>query len=497
MKHTHVAVSAVLGLALMSTWQGVAAQAAMPNIVVILADDLGYGDVGCYGAQLINTPNIDQLAARGMLFANAYVAAPVCCPSRYALMTGTYPWRAPKHEDQQLWATHVSRCLIGARQPTIASVLKHAGYRTGMIGKWHLGLMNAEQDWNTELKPGPLECGFDYFFGDASNRFKFYIENHRVAGLGSTERIEGKGFDLEIPSSVHQIDYPANARVLSDKACEFIRNCKADQPLFLYYAPNNVHMPMTPGPDFQGTSQCGVYGDFVQELDWMVGQVVKTLKETGRLDETLIIFSSDNGPHIDLEALKAGHRSAANLLGQKTDVWEGGVHVDFIAQWPGVIEPGTESDALICLTDVSATAAQIVKADLPAGSFPDGFSLLPVFRGEGRITEDRSVVFNWGNRAKTFAIRRGEWVYIDRPGSGGVSAGDDFDQPRTAYNSYTEIGFENSDVNADGTMCKDIPSAQLYNLKADPAQKQNIIVDHPEIAETLKQQLEAVKASSK
>lgn len=473
-----------------------ASPSARPNVVVILADDLGYGDLGCYGAKLIKTPNIDRLAKRGMRFVDAYVPSPVCCPTRYALLTGTYPWRIPRHDDQQLWATHVSPCLIKKGQPTLASVFQSAGYATGAVGKWHLGLMNAEKDWNKKLG-GPLECGFDYFFGDASNRYRFYIENDHVAGLDPLQPIRGEGRQMEIPPGVHQIDYPKNAAVLSEKACGFIARHAGRQPFFLYYAPNNVHVPLTPGTSFQGSSAAGVYGDFVQELDWMVGEIVQTLETAGQLNNTLIVFSSDNGGRIDLESRKRGHLTNGNLLGQKTDLWEGGVHVPFIAQWPGIIPSGKVSDALICLTDLSATAAALVEADLPAGCFPDGISLLPVFRDTGRLPDGRSVVFNWGKRSKTFGIRQGDWVYLDRSGSGGASAGDDFDQPAKYYNSYASIGFENSDVNADGSVRSDAPATQLYNLKADPSQRENIVLKNPERAAALNRLLQTIRAERK
>jgi arylsulfatase A len=467
--------------------------AIRPNVVIILADDLGYGDLGCYGATKIKTPNIDRLAEQGMRFINAYVVSPVCCPSRYALMTGTYPWRAPRTDQAQLWATHVSTCLIKDGQPTLASVFQKAGYTTGIIGKWHLGLMNADKDWNKELSPGPLERGFDYFFGDPSNRFQFYIEGHHPVGFDPAQPIREEGKKLIVPPSVQKINHSENARVLNDKACAFITGQAGKAPIFLYYTPNNVHMPLTPGAQFTGSSRAGVYGDFVQELDWTVGEIVKTLEATGQLGNTLIIFSSDNGGRLDLESRKAGHLTNGNLLGQKTDVWEGGVHVNFIAQWQGVISPGTVSDALICLTDIPATAAQIVQADLPAGSFPDGISLLPVLRGSGTLPPDRSVVFNWGRRDKTYGIRQGEWVYIDRQGSGGSGAGNDFDQPEGHYISYAEAGFKNSDVNADGTVRADAPLAQLYNLKTDPGQTVNVFNQNLEKAQHLNQLLEQIK----
>jgi arylsulfatase A-like enzyme len=490
----------VLPLALFCLLCSSATGAARPNIVLILADDLGYGDTGCYGATKIRTPAIDHLAAEGMRLTDAYAPGPVCCPTRYALLSGIYPWRVHPRDNVGIWATHATPSLFALNyrvDRTLASHLKEAGYVTGAVGKWHVGLMNEDKDWNKPLKPGPLEAGFDWFFGDASNRYKFYIEDHHVARTRE-DNTPITGFDktLEIPDSVWTIDYPKNAAVLAGKASEFIRKNVGDKPFFLYFCPNNVHMPLTPGPDFQGSSEAGAYGDFVQELDWMVGEVVKTLEETGELDNTLLIFSSDNGGRPEPGSRAAGHMTNADLLGQKTDVWEGGIRVPFIVRWPGEVPEGTVSDQVASLVDLLPIFAEAVEHPLTGDQHYDGMSLLPVLKG-GAPTDElagRAVAGNCGNRSEPIAVRKGDWLYINAQGSGGVSAGDSaFSAHRRMYHSYAELGFENSDVDPDGTIKADAPQTQLYNLKNDPSQKTNVIGEHPEKAKEMQAALESLR----
>ncbi|AKJ63698.1 sulfatase family protein [Kiritimatiella glycovorans] len=478
---------------------------ARPNVVLILADDLGWADAGCYGSD-IPTPNIDRLAREGMKLTDAYAPSPVCCPTRYAMMSGTYPWRAPRHDEGQLWVTHIHPCLLdgnpGVRieDPlTMAEMMKIAGYHTGAVGKWHLGLMNEQRDWNAKLVNGPLEVGFDYFFGDASNRFRFYIENHHVVGITDTdERITGEGRDRSIPSAVHEIDFEKNAAVLNDKACGFLREAAGREPFFFYYCPNNVHTPLTPGERFKGRSPYGPYGDFVRELDWTVGEVLRTLEEAGALEHTLVIFTSDNGGRIDLESLEKGHHPNDELLGQKTDVWQGGVRVPFLARWPGRIPAGGSSEVPVCLTDIFSTLAAVTGQTVPAGEAPDSFNMLPILQNEpgtARLRE-RPVVFNWGSRSLLFGIRHGDWLYYDGQGSGGVSAGEEHANHRRMYASYQECGFENSDITPEGEIRAGAPEAQLYNLDDDPGQHRNIVVEHPEKAAEMQALLDRVKSGA-
>ena len=477
-----------------------AGEAARPNIVFILADDLGYGDLGCYGATRIETPHIDSLAEHGMRFTDAYASSSVCTPTRYALLTGIYPWRVPRQDNRLLWATHLAGSLIREGQPTLASVLKRAGYTNGMIGKWHLGLgpFGQPRDWNGELKPGPLELGFDYFFGDPYNRFTFYIENHRVAGLGPNQRIERSGQDLVLPDSVWRIDETGNGRVLTEKACAFIRRAASRPPFFLYYAPNHPHRPLTPAKAFRGSSRAGLYGDFVQELDWSVGQVLEALRETGTLDQTLVFFTSDNGGVHTSSSLEAGHRTNGPLLGQKSDVWEGGMRVPFIARWTGVIPEGRQSGVPICLTDMMATLTELVEVPPAGGAVQDGMSLLGVLKGAepAEALLERALVLNVGRRTRPFVVRKGDWVYINRQGSGGVSAPAGEDWPIPGAFRFARCGFENSDINPDGTIKPGAPAAQLYNLRLDPSQKTNVILQHQEKARELEGLLRAAREAT-
>jgi arylsulfatase A-like enzyme len=468
-----------------------------PNIVFILADDLGYGDTGCYGATKVKTPAIDRLAEQGMRFDEAYATSQVCCPSRYGVLTGLYPWRVHHREDGGIWSTHRTPLLYSLYGPdpqtALAAVLKRAGYRTAAVGKWHQGLMNEERDWNLPLKPGPLEAGFDWFFGDASNRYTFYIEDHQVARRYEDDTpIEGFDKALKIPESVWTIDDTKNAAVLNGKACDFIRKSAGDQPFFLYYCPNNVHIPLTPGAAHQGGSEAGAYGDFVQELDWTVGEVIRALEETGERDNTLIVFSSDNGGRVDTEALAKGHRVNRELLGQKTDVWEGGIRVPFIVCWPGTVPGGRQSDLLLSHVDLFPTLCAAAGASLPERHF-DGENLLEIWKGAqpAPALADRTIAANVGKRSAHFSVRKGDWVYINKPGSGGVSAGRNSSLAGHAhmYHSFAEARMVNSDINPDGTIKEGAPDEQLYNLADDPGQHTNIIRQFPEQAEAMRAEL--------
>jgi arylsulfatase A-like enzyme len=255
-------------------------------------------------------------------------------------------------------------------------------------------------------------------------------------------------------------------------------------------------VPLTPGPDFKGRSGAGAYGDFVEELDWSVGEIVRALAETGVLEQTLIIFTSDNGGRLDPSALGRGHRANGIYLGQKTDVWEGGIRIPLIMQWPGVIRAGQVSDTPVMLTDLLPTFMEIAKTPAPEGWSGDGASLLALLKGQpasGGIP-DRTLAFNWGNRSLTFAVRRGEWLYIDRQGSGGVAVGGEPGKAQAShYLTYAQAGFENSDILPDGTIKSDAPKEQLYNLQTDPAQKTNVVRQFPEKAAALREALDALR----
>lgn len=283
------------------------ATAAPPNVVVIFADDLGYGDLSCYGATKINTPHIDQLAAEGRRFTDAHSASAVCTPSRYNLITGEYAFRG-NH-----WTPVFLKVglIIDSNQTTVADVMKRAGYKTSIIGKWHLGFGEDTPNWNGDLKPGPLELGFDYYFGVPvvnSHPPFVYVENHRVVGLVPEDPfVYGQRANTEVFPEKRKLDDIGGADAahalykdrevgtkLTEKSVKWIREHKAD-PFFLILSTTNIHHPFTPAPRFQGTSEAGRYGDFVHELDWMVGEVMNTLKEEGLDEKTMVLFTSDNG----------------------------------------------------------------------------------------------------------------------------------------------------------------------------------------------------------
>jgi arylsulfatase A-like enzyme len=476
-----------------------------PNIVVILADDLGYGDLGCYGARKIQTPHIDRIAKEGILLTDAHAPASVCTPTRYGLITGRYCWRS--------WLKKgvlgpTSPLLLDKGQPTVASVLKSVGYATGCVGKWHLGLGSAHTtDFNGDIKPGPLEVGFTYFFGEPCNRIlPINIEDHRVQGLREPERIVVVQTKDKTGKSGTRIDVPPSARcdgskrpkMFVEKAVAFIEKSAAG-PFFLYLAPNHIHAPMTPDVRFVGTSQCGRYGDFIHELDWMVGEVLASLDRLKLADNTLVIFTSDNGGAYYMhrgkdgtpnpaggEAYQMGHRINGDLVGQKWDVWEGGHRVPFVARWPGTIKAGSRSREIVCLTDILATCAAITGQTLPENAGPDSFNLLPALLQNNTKPIRDYMVLHSGTGM--FGIRQGDWMFIDGQGSGGNTM-----QGEPALR-YADLHYTNTDINDDGTIKPGSPPGQLYDLAKDPRQTTNLYTQHPEIVERLKVLLEKCKA---
>jgi arylsulfatase A len=439
-----------------------------PNILFILADDLGYGDLSSYGATAIQTPNIDRLAKEGVLFTDGHTPASVCTPTRYGFLTGRYCWRTWLKRSA---LSSDAPMLIEEDRPTVASVLRSAGYYTAHIGKWHLGFGREDDyaenregqgepnswrsrrggpDWNGELKPGPLEVGFDHFFGlPIVNSFPPYVfvENHHVVGLDPNDpigemesRYLGK---MEGGRSAHwkQNDL---ALKLTEKTVSLVRILtRQEKPFFIYYAPHQPHRPYTPNARFKGQSQFGVYGDFVEELDWSVGKVLEVLDQLGIAENTLVIFTSDNGGLTEADSGNAqrgasygdglpgpaapAHKHQANgsvLRGGKGDIWEGGHRVPFLARWPGKIKPGTRSDETICLTDMLATFAAVVGVDPGPEAGPGSFNILPALFG--RLLDDsarRPRVMQSGGISGMLSLRKGSWKLIDGQGAGGYKEG--------------------------------------------------------------------------
>jgi len=478
-----------------------------PNVVLINADDLGFGDLGCYGATKVKTPNIDRLAAQGRRFTDAHSASAVCTPSRYALLTGEYPYRK-----KSLWGPVMlkSPLVVDPDQFTLGDLMKGAGYATACIGKWHLGFGHTSPaDWNQPLKPGPLELGFDYYFGVPvvnSHPPFVYVENHKVVGLVPED-------PMVYNAKAHTKAYPEKmglnwiggaqaahalyeddkvATVLTDKAVKWIRQRSNDEnPFFLYLATTNIHHPFTPAPRFAGTSQCGRYGDFIHELDWIVGQVLAALDEVDAADNTLVIFTSDNGGMLNQggqDAWKAGHRMNDGLLGFKFDAWEGGHRIPLIARWPGHIPKNTTSDQLICNVDLLATLAAVVKRPLKANEGRDSWNMLPALTG-APASPIRDHLVLCPRSEKHVTLRKDRWVYIPAQGNGGFTAKKIGQHALGGPAAHRLTHQTNSDI-ADGKLKADAPPAQLYDLQADRAQKQNLYREKPGTVRQMKAHLD-------
>jgi arylsulfatase A-like enzyme len=458
-----------------------------PNIVIILADDLGFGDVGCYGSIRIKTPNIDRLAASGLRFANGYCTSATSTPSRLALLTGEYSWRNPKARilpgDAPL--------LIDTSKLTLPGMLRQAGYVTGIVGKWHLGLGSGQVDWNRRIAPGPNEAGFDYSYIMAATNDRcptVFIENGSVVNLDPADPMQvsykqnfageptGKanpdrirmgltqGHDGTIVNGISRIGFMkggTRARWTDEfmvdtfllKAQRFVENNR-NKPFFLYYALHEPHCPRVPSPRFAGSSGLGPRGDVIMEADWAVGEFLKKLDEAGLTNNTLVIFTSDNGPVLDdgyadqAVELNGSHTPWGPMRGGKYSLFEAGTHVPFLASWPGVIEPGI-SEALVCQVDLAASFAALAGQRNPG---IDSQNILEALLGKSK--EGRSVLILENGSGKTL-VRENEWVMI--PPYPGVPLMKDVN---------IETGFS--------------AEFQLYNLKSDPGQRKNLAPQEPE-----------------
>jgi arylsulfatase A len=476
-----------------------------PNILVIMADDLGYGDLSCYGATSIETPNIDRLANGGLRFTNGYCSASTCTPTRYSFLTGTYAFRAKKTGI----APPNSPAIIKPGTETIASLLQAGGYVTSVIGKWHLGLGDASgPDWNGELKPGPLEIGFDscFLLPTTNDRVpQVYVEDHRVLNLdpadplwvgmkkpspdhptGKTQRETLKmdwshGHNSTIHNGISRIGFYTGGHKarfrdedLADKWIEkshaFIEENQG-QPFFLFFSSHDIHVPRMPHERFQGTTSLGFRGDSIAQLDWCVGELVAKLRELNIEDNTLIVFCSDNGPVLDdgyrdgaIEKV-GGHLAAGGLSGGKYSVYEGGTRTPFITYWPSVIEPGV-SQNVVSTIDIAASMARLTGQDLPADACRDSFNVLDALLGTpGAVGRDSLIQQNNGQNG-TFGLRMGDWK-LHRTDSG------------KAYNVVVEQPLANTAV----------PKFQLFNLADDASEKTNVIDQNPDIAARMKQTL--------
>lgn len=454
-----------------------------PNVVLIIADDLGVGDVGCYGSEKIKTPNIDRLAEQGMRFTDAHATAAVCTPSRYAMLSGRYYWGG--------WNGDL---LMKDEWTLLPEPLRENGYATGYFGKWHLGWgknskdrkHRSDIDWNTTLPAGVLECGFDFYFGTPFTHNEspsVFVLNRKVVGLEPDDPISiigpkepgGAPFGKSIGGKkAHEMrpDSRIDLMVLKQAQQWIVAHDQA--PFFVNLALASPHVPIDPAAEFRGKSQVGLYGDFVEEMDWCVGQIFQTLEECGVADNTIVMFTSDNGAVVHREPIKRGHRSNLNWLGQKTDAWEGGVRVPFIVRWPGTVGAGTTSDALFSLADICQTVWDAVDVKPENDTALNSVSQLPVWTGAKESV--RTEMMHLGIFG--YALRSGDWVYVPYQGSGGVTT--KFEMP--GWLRLPEMGQANSDIDETGHIKADAPDAQLYNLKTDPSQTRNVIGEHPEKA---------------
>lgn len=451
-----------------------AAEPARPNIVYILCDDLGYGDVHCLNPQRgkIATPHMDRLASQGMIYTDAHSSSSVCTPTRYGILTGRYNWRTRL---QSGVLDDYAEPLIAADRLTVPGLLKQNGYHTAIIGKWHLGFTleggdkmgdrkarRAARKGNEEAKgeaaplgaitgDGPVTRGFDEFYGFHHARMmKSVFENEHVAEI------------------VEPVDILPR---LAQRATEHIAaRAKAGQPFFLYLPLNSPHTPIVPTKEWQGKSGLGDYGDFVMETDWAVGEVLTALDKAGVTGNTLVILTSDNGcsKAAGIGKLQAeGHYPSADMRGSKADIFDGGHRIPFIARWPDRVRAGSRSDQTICLTDLMATCAEILGAKLPDNAGEDSVSLLPALLGTAQVPLRGSVVHHSINGS--FAIRQGNWKLELCADSGGWSA------PKPGSRE-----------------AKALPDTQLYDLSADIAETKNVHAEHPEIVARMTQALEQI-----
>jgi arylsulfatase A len=495
--HRHMRWLAVLtALTALSAGEA-AAQSRPPNVVIVLADDLGYGDVGAFhpGGR-IPTPHLDRLAREGMRFTDAHTPSAVCTPTRYGLLTGRYPWRT-RLERGVLWGN--GDALIDPGRLTVASLLRRKGYYTAGVGKWHLGLRwaakpgatpdrttnseSAAVDWIDYAQPiadGPLDHGFDEFFGlPASLDMRDYVY---LEGAGVVE--QPSGAIAGAPITVPAFHRPGRAGLsfrpeqvlaqLTARATRVVRQrAREEKPFFLYLAFASPHTPVLPTSRFAGRTGLGPYADFVAETDAAIGEVLQALDESGAARSTLVIFTSDNGPapvaNLIADLRQKGHDSAGGWRGAKQDLYEGGHRVPFIVRWPGVVAPGTSSRALVGLVDILATVAEAIGERLDADAAEDSISFLAALqRPDAAFDRGAALVAQSGNGS--FAIREGRWKLCLAPGSGGLSA------PRPGAPEE-----------------RTLPAVQLYDLAADPSETTNLQDKHPDIVRRLTATLETYR----
>ena len=477
-----------------------------PNVIFIYADDLGYGDLSAYGATKISTPNIDRLAKEGLKFTNAHATSATCTPSRYALMTGNYPWRK---QGTGVLPGNAS-LIIPTDNITLPLVFQNAGYKTGAVGKWHLGLGSPGKDinWNKPLKVGPNEVGFDYayFFPATSDRVPtVFIENHDIAGYEKEDPIEvnylekigveptGKenpellklqaspdhGHNNTIVNGIGRIGWMSGgkrtrwadeeiAHVFLNKAEQFIEENQKN-PFFLYFSLNDIHVPRMPSTEFKGKSKMGLRGDVILQMDWTVGEILKKLEALGLEENTMIIFSSDNGPVLDdgyadkAVELSEGHKPAGVLRGGKYSAFEGGSRVPWLVRWTGTIKPATVSNALICQIDLLSSFAQFFQQKIEDTEATDSFAVMDALTGKSKIGRESLI-----KQGGALSYTKGNWKYIEP-------------NANPPFNKLT------------GTELGNNPKPQLYDLSKDPGEKNNLASQYPAKIKLMVEELTKIK----
>jgi arylsulfatase A-like enzyme len=481
-----------------------------PNIIVIMADDLGYGDVGCYGATAVQTPNIDRLAKEGLRFTSGYCSASTCTPTRFSLLTGTYAFR----QKGTGIAPPAAPAIIQPGTVTLPSLLKKGGYKTAVIGKWHLGLGDPAPDWNGELKPGPLEIGFDHclLLPTTNDRVpQVYVQDHRVLNLdpkdplwvgnkspsedhptGITHRATLKmdwshGHNQTIHNGIGRIGFYTGAQAArfrdEDLADRWVKHSDAwieanrESPFFLYFASHDIHVPRIPHERFQGKTTLGLRGDSIVQLDWCVGELMKTLDRLKLTENTLIIFCSDNGPVLDdgyqdgaVEKL-GSHQPAGPYSGGKYSILEGGTRTPFIAHWPGRIQPGI-SDEIVCTVDLAASLAALNNIPLPETACLDSQNILPALLGEAGA-QGRDYVLQQDNGVSgNFGLRMGDWKLVRMKKKGKTQA---------------VVTLKSRPENP--------PLHALYHLPDDPSESKDLSAQNPKKAKELIEKMDALLAS--
>ena len=492
MKSLLSSIAFVLAISLSGIVSTASSGEQLPNIVVLYADDLGFGDLSCQNPKSkIPTPNLDRLAEQGIRFTDGHSSSGICTPSRYALLTGRHHWR-----DFYGIVGALGGSVFQDKQLTMPEMFKAKGYRTAAIGKWHLGwdwdairknpgkgnIQPEDFDWGKAIPDGPLAHGFDHYFGDTVINFPPYawIEDDKVVKT-PTEMMdttkwkpikEGR-WECRPGPMVADWDPYQVLPTLAEKGEQYISSqAGAESPFFLYFAFPCPHAPIIPNDEFDGKSEAGPYGDFVVETDHVVGRLLKSLEQAGLSENTIVVFTADNGPEKYAYARdeKFNHWSAEPFRGLKRDIYEGGHHVPLIVRWPGVVKPGV-SDALVSQIDLMATFASIINFSLPDDAAQDSHNLMPLLKGDVASVRHQHV---HNTRANGYAIRSGEWLLIEGK-SGYVSRPDPSWLKRHRYQP------------------DDDRPVELYHLRSDIGQRNNVAEDHPDLVTELQKQLQSIR----